>query len=131
MNDTQDAAKALDEFAAGPAKDAAELSAQAFEQAAERIASALERAATSGELSFRDMAASISRDLARLALNELILDPLQSALGGIGKSGPAPTSPLNIVMNISGVKDATSFQKSQGQISAAVARAARQGQKYI
>ncbi len=132
MSDTERAGKALTDFAQGPAKDAADLAAQSFEQAGERIAKALERAARSGEFSFRDMVAAITRDLASLAIQELVIDPLSAALSG-GKSGavsPAP-NPLNIVMNITGVSDASSFQKSQGQISASLARAVAQGQKFI
>lgn len=133
MIDTDKASKALNDFADGPAKDAADLAAQSFEQAGERIAQALERAARSGEFSFRDMAASISRDLAALAIQELILEPLQAVLSGGAKSGgPAQAAnPLNIVMNITGVSDASGFQKSQGQISASLARAVAQGQKFI
>lgn len=133
MIDTGQAEKALSDFAEGPAKDAAELAAQSFEQAGERIAQALERAARSGEFSFRDMAAAITRDLAALAIQELILEPLQAALSGGGKSGGSSQqqNPLNIVMNITGVSDAGSFQKSQGQISASLARAVAQGQKFI
>ncbi len=135
MDETEKAGKALTDFAQGPAKDAADLAAQSFEQAGDRIARALERAARSGEFSFRDMAAAISRDLAGLAIRELLLDPLGAALGG-GKGNSAQTqNPLNIVMNITGVNDANSFQKSlqksQGQISASLARAVAQGQKFI
>ncbi len=130
MIETEKAAKALNDFADGPAKDAAELAAQAFEQAGARIAQALETAALSGELSFRDMAAAITRDLASIAIQELILGPLQAALGG-GQSGQSPINPVSVVMNISGVSDAGSFQKSQGQISASLARAVAQGQKFI
>ncbi len=133
MIDTDKASKALSDFADGPAKDAADLAAQSFEQAGERIAQALERAARSGEFSFRDMVASISRDLAALAIQELIVDPLQDLLSGGTKPGSSSQSanPLNIVMNITGVNDAGSFQKSQGQISASLARAVAQGQKFI
>ena len=133
MIDTNGAEKALTDFAEGPAKDAAELAAQSFEQAGERIAQALERAARTGEFSFRDMAAAISRDLAALAIQELILEPLQAALSGGAKSGGSAQSqnPVNIVMNITGVSDANGFQKSQGQISASLARAVAQGQKFI
>jgi lambda family phage tail tape measure protein len=137
MTDTKKAEQALSDFAQGPAQDAAELAAQSFEQAGERIAQALERAARSGEFSFRNMASSISRDLAALAIQDLIIDPLQGALSGGSKSGGAAQSPnpLNIVMNITGVSDAGGFQKSlqksQGQISASLARAVAQGQKFI
>ena len=132
MSDTEKAGKALTDFAQGPAKDAADLAAQSFEQAGERIAKALERAARRGEFSFRDMAAAITRDLASLALQELIAGPLSTTLAS-GKPGGAPqaANPVNIVMNITGVNDAGSFQKSQGQISASLARAVAQGQKFI
>jgi len=131
MNDTQKAAKALTDFADGPARAAADEAAKAFEQAGERIAQALERAALSGEFSFRDMAASITRDLARLAIENLVLSPLEAALGGASGTAPqAASTPVNVVMNISGVSDASGFQKSQGQISASLARAVTHGQKF-
>jgi len=132
MSDIEKAGKVLADFAQGPAKDAADLAAQSFEQAGERIALALERAARRGEFSFRDMAAAITRDLASLAIQELVIDPLSAALSG-GKAGGASqtVNPLNIVMNITGVNDASSFQKSQGQISASLVRAVAQGQKFI
>jgi len=135
MIDTDGAEKALADFAEGPAKDAAELAAQSFEQASERIAQALERAARTGEFSFRDMAAAITRDLAALAIQELIIDPLSDVLAGATKGSSGGSSqkqnPLNVVMNITGVSDASGFQKSQGQISASLARAVAQGQKFI
>ncbi len=136
MDETEKAGKALTDFAEGPAKDAADLAAQSFEQAGDRIARALERAARSGEFSFRHMAAAISRDLAALTIRELLLEPLSAGLSSGKPGGVAPTTnPLNIVMNITGVNDASSFQKSlqksQGQISASLARAVAQGQKFI
>ena len=132
MIETEKAARALSDFADGPAQDAAENAAKAFELAGERIAQSLERAAISGEFSFRDMAAAITRDLARLAINELVLGPLEAALGGSQNSASqGGVNPVNVVMNISGISDASGFQKSQGQISASLARAVAQGQKFI
>ena len=132
MIETEKAASALTQFADGPAQDAAENAAKAFELAGDRIAQALERAALTGELSFRDMAAAITRDLASLAINELVLGPLEAALSGASSSSPqGGVNPVNVVMNISGVSDASGFQKSQGQISASLARAVAQGQKFI
>ncbi len=128
---TDKAAQALDAFANGPAKHAADVSAAAFEQAAERIAKALEGAAVSGELSFKDLAAAMSRDLAGLAINEFLLNPLQGLLGGLGGGAAASPNPVSVVMNIAGVSDAKSFQKSQGQIAASLSRAVSQGNKYI
>lgn len=133
MMDTEKAAQALSDFAEGPAKNAADTTADYFEQAGTRIANALEKAALSGEFDFRDMAASISRDLAAIAIQELIVNPLEGLLSGGGQrtgGGNAAANPVNIVMNISGVSDAGGFQKSQSQISASLARAVSHGQKF-
>ncbi len=132
MIETEKAAAALSKFADGPAKEAADNAAKAFELAGDRIAKSLERAALSGEFSFRDMAAAITRDLAGLALQELVLGPLEATLGGSASPQPqGGANPINVVMNISGINDASGFQKSQGQISASLARAVAQGQKFI
>jgi len=78
---TNDAADALQDFADGAAIDAAEDMAKAFELAGDRISSALDRAAKSGEFSFSNLAQSITRDLAGLAITELFTNPLQQAIG--------------------------------------------------
>lgn len=125
MRPEDDAAKALEDFANGPAMDAAEDTARAFELAGDRIAKALEQAARSGELSFSGLAERITQDLARLAINELfdaVTTPKnQSRL-------PAPTT---INMTVNGVTDAPSFQRSTGQVSAMLARAVADGQRYL
>jgi len=133
MNSPDDAAKALDNFANGPAIEAADDVAKAFEFAGERISLALERAARSGEFSFSSLAESISRDLARIAINELFTAPLEQVIGGIGKAitGAAAKPSVNVNMSVSGVTDVQSFAKSQGQISSAIARAVADGQRYI
>lgn len=133
MIDTQNAGQALNDFAQGPAKTSADAAAEYFEQAGKRMASALERAAISGEFSIRDMAAAISRDLASIVIQELLIGPLEAALRGGGQTGSGGQSglnPVSVVMNITGVNDASGFQKSQGQISASLARAVAQGQKF-
>lgn len=107
---------------------AADMTAKAFEAAGDRIAAALSKAAASGELSFNSLAESITRDLAKLAIEDLLLGPLQSALGGGGVASNTRSS--NITMNVNGVSDARSFQRSQGQISAALARAVNEGQRF-
>ncbi len=131
---TNDIAESLTAFTQGPGREAAEELGDLFEQAGARIANSLESAALSGEFSFRDLAESITRDLANLAIRELVINPLQSSLQGLLSSGAgvgnAGQSVPNIVMNISGVSDAQSLQKSQGQISNALARAVSQGQKF-
>lgn len=133
MNTPNEAAKALEGFANGPAINAADDVAKAFELAGERISTALERAAVSGELSFNSLAQSVTRDLARLAVTELFTVPLQDAIGGLGKAitGQSSKPSVNVNMNISGASDAQSFTKSQGQISSAIARAVADGQRYI
>jgi len=133
MNSSDDAAQALQDFANGPAITAADDVAKAFEFAGERISLALERAAKSGELSFSSLAESVARDLARIAITELFTAPLQQAIGGLGQAitGAASKPSVNVNMSVSGVTDAQSFTKSQGQISSAVARAVADGQRYI
>ena len=133
MKDVNDAAKALEDFANGPAIDAADDVAKAFEFAGERISLALERAARSGEFSFNSLAESVTRDLASLAITELFTAPLQQAIGGLGKaiSGSSAKPAINVNMTVSGVSDAQSFTKSQGQISSTLARAVADGQRYI
>ena len=133
MNSSDDAAQTLQDFANGPAMTAADDVAKAFEFAGERISLALERAAKSGELSFSSLAESVTRDLARIAITELFTAPLQQAIGGLGQAitGAASKPSVNVNMSVSGVTDAQSFTKSQGQISSAVARAVADGQRYI
>lgn len=132
--DNEEAARHLEDFARGPVVDTAEATARAFEQAGARIALALGNAARSGELSFNALAESLTQDLARLAINELITAPLQSLFSpgaGSGSVNKAAGRPTTINMNISGVTDAGSFTRSQSQISASLARAVRDGQRYI
>ena len=132
MNSEEKAAEALQSFADGPAFDAAENVAKAFELAGDRIAKALGSAAQSGELSFSSLAESVTRDLAGLAISELITSPLQQAIGGLGDAilGGGQSSSVNVNMNVSGVSNADSFTRSQGQISASLARAVTSGQRF-
>ena len=100
MNTQNDAAEALETFASGPAMKAADDTARAFEAAGERIAKALEGAARSGEFSFESMAENVAQSLARLAINELLVNPLQDLVAGIGQNalGSASKS-LTVNMN--------------------------------
>ena len=133
---TDDAAQALQNFADGDAIESAENIARAFELAGERISSSLERAAKSGEFSFNTLAESITRDLAKFAVTELFTNPLEQAIGGLGKSLGASLSggfqkpAVNVNMTVSGVSNPDSFKKSQGQISAQLARAVADGQRF-
>lgn len=119
---------------------AAEETARAFELASERIANALQRAALEGEFSFSEMAESISRDLARIAVRDLISDPLEGALNQltsslvsstIGQGSGAKTTPINVTLKVSGVSSVSDFKKSETQLAAGLARALSQGQKLI
>ena len=126
------AANALEDFADGPAIDLADNMAKAFELAGNRISKALTSAAQSGELSFSSLAESVTRDLAGLAISELITSPLQQAIGGLGDAilGGGQKSSVNVNMNLSGVTSADSFARSQNQISASLARAVSDGQRF-
>ena len=126
------AANALEDFADGPAIDLADNMAKAFELAGTRISKALTNAAQSGELSFSSLAESVTRDLAGLAISELITSPLQQAIGGLGDAilGGGQKSSVNVNMNLSGVTSADSFARSQNQISASLARAVSDGQRF-
>ncbi len=132
MKPETEAARALQDFADGPALDAADDVAKAFEFAGERIAVALERAARSGELSFNSLAESVAKDLARISISDLIFAPLEKAIGNLGQANKsAGKSSVTVNMNISGAADAGSFKRSQGQVTAGLARAVAAGQRFI
>lgn len=104
--------------------------AEAFEAAGARIARSLEDAAKSGELSFNALAESVLTDLAKLAVSELIEAPLASLIDGLAKSlGTASGAGTTVNMNISGASDPSGFRRSEGQISATLARAVSLGQR--
>lgn len=133
MNEFEDSAQALQAFAQGPALDAADELARAFEVAGDRISAALERAARTGEFSFNDLASSVAQDLTRLAFDELtgpLTNALTGALGG-GLGGVSNTRNTTVNLNVSGGNNPQGLQRSQGQISAAIARAVASGQRYI
>lgn len=122
-----DALRALDTNGAFQSADDI---AESFEAAGARIARSLEDAAKSGELSFNSLAESVLKDLAKLAVGELIEAPLSALIDGLGKSltrGGSGATTVN--MNISGATDAGWFQRSEGQIAATLARAVSLGQR--
>ncbi len=85
-----DAANALQSLADGPAREASDKIAQGFARAGERISAAMGKAARSGEFSFRRMVESVLRDLARVAISQVIGNTIGNALGkalGGGFSG--------------------------------------------
>ena len=106
------------------AQDAGDL-ADAFEAAGARIAASLEGAAKRGELSFNDMAESVLKSLARLAVSEAAEGLFGGLLGGAGGGAKGGSQTINV--NVSGATDANSFQRSSAQIGAHLARAVKSG----
>ncbi len=137
MRKLKGVAKALEDFATGSAVQAADDMASAFEVAGTRIARSLEQAARSGELSFNHMAERITQDLARLAIEELLIAPLQDWMRNIGSSQPGlpggagAAGQFIVNMTMNGSADHQTLSRSSGQIAAALARMARQGQGYL
>jgi hypothetical protein len=115
-----EAGLALTALADGPGAQAAQALESAFENAGQRIEETLARAARSGELDFQRMAESILRDLARIAA--------EAVFAGGGGSG-APT--INLNMTQAGGGEARGIIASQGAISAALARAAASGGRFL
>ena len=74
----------------------AEIMEEAFGRAAKTIEEEMAKAAKSGSLSFKAMVEEILNDLARLAAEELVRQPLEQAilqiLGGEGQGASAPPS---------------------------------------
>lgn len=169
---TKEAGEALQAFTEGPARDAAEALSESFARAGNRISQELGRAARTGEFSFRNMVDSILKDLARVAINDVIGGAIGGLFNGVvggaagrafggaraeggpvspggaflvGERGPEvfrPNSAGNIENNVSqpGVvvnfnlgdgADVESFRRSQGQISALLARAVENGRKRL
>ena len=133
MNTIDDAAQALESFAAGPGAEAANALADVFEQAGERIAGSLERAATSGELSFNSLAESVLNYLARIAISELITAPLQGAVSSLTSSiaggVSAKSSPVTVNVNAPQAFGKTSGpQASSAQMAAQIAQAVTRAQ---
>ncbi len=67
-------------------EDAARRVASAFEEAGDAIADALGAAARSGELDFSSMAEAVLQDLARIALEIAVLEPLRDLGRNVGDS---------------------------------------------
>ncbi len=134
MSSDNNAAQALSSFDISEATQSADEMAAAFEVASNRIANALQSAARTGEFSFSQMAESIARDLARIAVQELIAEPIQglfnSASSSLISQGISPKStPVNVTMNVSGIASVADFKKSETQLAAGLSRAISQGRK--
>ncbi|MEK7660822.1 MAG: phage tail tape measure C-terminal domain-containing protein [Pseudomonadota bacterium] len=85
------ASQSLNEFVNGPAKEAGETLAKIFEVSGRQISHALSQAAKSGEISFKNLAQSIIRDLSNLAFDKYVTKPLDGLIDGIIKSLPMPS----------------------------------------
>jgi phage-related minor tail protein len=153
------AAGALQAFAKGPARRAADEVGQSFERAGGRIATSLARAATGGEAAFKRMAKVILEELAKLALNTVFTQlgakaPFfgARAAGGpvnaggaylVGERGPelfvprgageigAQAGAVSVHFHLSGGADASGIARHQGQIAAAIARAVAYGRRNL
>lgn len=151
------ASAALQEFAQGPARRAADDVGASFDRAGERISSALSRAAFSGEASFKRMAKVVLEELARVALSNLFGKGASffgaRANGGavnaggaylVGERGPEMFVPraggtiasasggaVNVHFHLSSGADASSIARNQGQIAAQIARAVAYGRRNL
>ena len=67
------------------AEEAADRMARAFDASGEAIARSLERAGRSGSLSIQSMVEEILQSLARLAVDQLIIDPLSGLFAQAGR----------------------------------------------
>jgi phage-related minor tail protein len=152
-----EAAAALDAFARGPARRAADDVGASFERAGERIARALGRAATGGETAFKQMAKVILEELARIALDRVFGAKTSffgaKAGGGavnaggaylVGERGPEMFIPrqagslaqpsggtVSVHFHLGAGADAHAIVRNQGQIAAAVARAVAYGRRNL
>ncbi len=154
------AAAALQGFAAGPAQRAAADVSASFDRAGERIARAMSAAAAGGEGAFKRMAKVILEELAKLALQRVFASsggalPFFGAKAGggavnaggaylVGERGPelftprqsgvleqAGGAPVTVHFHFENGADANAIARNQGQIAAAIARAAAYGRRNL
>lgn len=154
------AATALQQFAQGPARRAADEVGVSFERAGERIARALGAAASGGEGAFKRMAKVVLEELAKIALQRIFTQagPKFDFFGGraaggavnaggaylVGERGPelfvprqggaittAASGAVSVHFHIGGGGDANSIARHQGQIAAAIARAVAYGRRNL
>lgn len=126
------ASTALNAFAQGPARRAADEIGASFDRAGERIARAMARAALSGEISFKRLAQVVLEELARIALAQVFGKSGDLSLPGGDKSGVSGiSSAVNVHFHLSGGADANAIARHQGQIAATVARAVGYGRRNL
>ncbi len=80
-NPFAEAGEQLREYAQGPASESASQLENIFAQTGSRIAQEMENAARTGTLSFQKMAESILRDLAKIAIKQVVGGALSGVLG--------------------------------------------------
>jgi len=154
------ASAALQAFAQGPARQAAESLGQDFERAGERIARALGSAANGGEAAFKRLAKVVLEELAKVALQRVFsqaggaLPFFGGKAGGgavnrggaylVGERGPelfvprqagaiAPSGggAISVHFHLPAGADASAISKHQGQIAASIARAVAYGRRNL
>ncbi len=152
-----EASAALQAFADGPARRAADEVASSFERAGQRIARALGRAAFDGELSFKRLAKVILEEVAKVALNNVFgaKAPFFGARAGggavnaggaylVGERGPEWFVPhqggsiapqgggaVSVHFHLGAGADASAIARHQGQIAASIARAVAYGRRNL
>lgn len=154
------ASAALQDFAQGAARRAADDIGVSFERAGQRIARAMGSAATGGENAFKRMAKVILEELAKLALQRIFTGDSggasffgAKAAGGVvntggaylvGERGPEMFVPrqagviaqptngaVSVHFHLPAGADAGAITRHQGQIAAAIARAVAYGRRNL
>lgn len=155
------ATAALQAFANGPARRAADEVGVSFERAGDRIVRALGAAANGGEAAFKRMAKVILEELAKIALQRIFTQGGGKlgffggrAAGGpvhaggaylVGERGPEMFVPrqsgeivasggvgaVNVHFHLGAGADASGIARHQGQIAAAIARAVAYGRRNL
>lgn len=112
----------------------AELLQETFEATARSIEEELERAARTGTFRFREMTQDILNDLATLAADRYIRQPLEELIGGLLGGGGAGggsvpgvgISPVgkstSVTLNLGQTVDVAGFRQSETQIAATLSR---------
>ncbi|MBL4617064.1 MAG: hypothetical protein JKY46_05170 [Robiginitomaculum sp.] len=77
----------LQELVQGPARQAAEQLEEIFARTGNRIGRELEKAALSGSISFEKMVESILKDLARIAIKQVVGSAVSSVVGAVIEGG--------------------------------------------
>ncbi len=126
------ASAALQDFAQGPARRAADEVGASFERAGERIARALGSAALGGEGAFKRMVKTVLEELAKIALDQVLGQgggsrSLSSRGDGAGKAA----APVIVNFHMGAGGDANGIARHQGQIAAAIARAVAYGSRNL